>query len=245
MLKPMLLGCSFLLTLSASLSAASAFETDTIKTTAGALRITFIGHASLMFEIGGTVIQVDPSSQLADYSKFPKANLVLITHEHSDHLDPAAIKKVSTGKTTIVCTAACAKTLPKGIVMANGDVKTVDGFKIEAVPAYNIVHKRPDGSPWHPKGVGNGYVITFGNKRVYVASDTENIPEMKDLKAIDVAFLPMNLPYTMTPEMVAEAAKSFMPKVLYPYHTGDTDTSTIIGLLKGTPSIDVRTRRMK
>jgi L-ascorbate metabolism protein UlaG (beta-lactamase superfamily) len=245
MLKLLLIGCSFVLVLSTSLSAAGAFQTDTIKTAAGTLKITFIGHGSLMFEIGGAVILVDPWSKLADYSKLPKATLVLVTHEHPDHLDTAAIKKVSTGHTTVICTASCAKALPKGIVMANGETRTVGAFRIEAVPAYNIIHKRPDGTPWHPKGVGNGYVITFGDKRVYVAGDTENVPEMKDLKSIDVAFLPMNLPYTMTPEMVAEAAKSFMPKVLYPYHTGDTDTSIVVGLLKGTPSIEVRIRSMK
>lgn len=245
MLKTLLIGCSFVLMLSAFHCAARAFETDTIQTSAGALKIVFIGHGSLMFEYGGAVIQVDPYGKLADYSKFPKADLVLITHEHPDHLDPAAIKKVSMAKTTVVATARCAQTLPKAVVMANGDVKTEQGLKIEAVPAYNIVNKRPDGSPWHPKGAGNGYVISFGDKRVYVAGDTENIPEMKNLKSIDVAFLPMNLPYTMTPEMVAEAARSFMPKVLYPYHTGDTDTSVLVGLLKGTPSIEVRIREMK
>jgi L-ascorbate metabolism protein UlaG (beta-lactamase superfamily) len=245
MLKPLILGCSFLVIFAASLPAAGPFATDTIKTSAGALRITFIGHASLMFEIGGSVIYVDPWGKLADYGKLPKAALVLVTHEHSDHLDPSAIKKISTAKTAIVCTAACAKELPGGIVLANGDVKTVAGFKIEAVPAYNIVHKRPDGAPYHPKGVGNGYVITFGSTRVYLAGDTENIPEMKELKGIDIAFLPMNLPYTMTPEMVADAAKSFMPKVLYPYHTGDTDVSALAPLLKDAPSIEVRVRSME
>jgi len=127
----------------------------------------------------------------------------------------------------------------------NGDVKTVEGLKIEAVPAYNIVHKRDTGQPFHPKGVGNGYIITFGDKRAYVAGDTENIPEMKGLKNIDIAFLPMNLPYTMTPEMVADAAKAFKPKILYPYHFGETDTSKVVSLLKGIPEIEVRIRRMK
>jgi L-ascorbate metabolism protein UlaG (beta-lactamase superfamily) len=124
-------------------------------------------------------------------------------------------------------------------------VKTVEGLKIEAVPAYNIVHKRDTGQPFHPKGVGNGYIITFGDKRVYVAGDTENVPEMKGLKNIDIAFLPMNLPYTMTPEMVVEAAKAFKPKILYPYHFGETDTSKVVSLLKGTPEIEVRIRNMK
>jgi L-ascorbate metabolism protein UlaG (beta-lactamase superfamily) len=147
-------------------------------------------------------------------------------------------------KTIFIETALCADRLKTGIVMKNGDVKTEDGIKIEAVPAYNIVHKRDNGQPFHPKGVGNGYVITVGNKQIYIAGDTENIPEMKALKNIDIAFLPMNLPYTMTPEMVADAAKSFKPKILYPYHLGNTDCSKIVDLLKNVKSIDLRIRKM-
>jgi L-ascorbate metabolism protein UlaG (beta-lactamase superfamily) len=126
--------------------------------------------------------------------------------------------------------------------MNNGDIKTIEGLKIEAVPAYNLVHMRSEGVPFHPKGVGNGYVITFGEKRVYVAGDTENTPEMKKLKDIDIAFLPMNLPYTMTPEMVADASKAFKPKILYPYHYGKTDTSKIVELLKDEQDMKVRIR---
>ena len=129
--------------------------------------------------------------------------------------------------------------------MKNGEIKTVQNLKIEAIPAYNIKHMRSPGNPYHPKGVGNGYIITFGDKRVYVAADTENTPEMKALKNIDIAFLPMNLPYTMTPEMVADAAKAFMPKILYPYHYGNTDTSKIVELLKDVEGIEVRIRDMK
>jgi L-ascorbate metabolism protein UlaG (beta-lactamase superfamily) len=124
-------------------------------------------------------------------------------------------------------------------------VRTVEGLRVEAVPAYNIAHKRPSGEPFHPRGTGNGYVITFGDTRVYVAGDTENIPEMRDLKDIAVAFLPMNLPYTMTPEMVADAAKAFRPKILYPYHFGETDTSELVKLLEADESIEVRIRSME
>ncbi len=221
------------------------FETDIIKTSAGDLKITFVGHGTLMFNFGGKVIHVDPYSTLADYNILPKADLILLTHEHRDHLDLKALNMVRTKKTVVVLTETCAKQVQGGIVMMNGDVKTVEGFKIEAVPAYNIVHKRETGQPFHPKGVGNGYIITFGDKRVYVAGDTENVPEMKSLKNIDVAFLPMNLPYTMTPEMVADAAKAFKPKILYPYHFGETDTSKVVSLLKGTPEIEIRIRNMK
>ena len=131
------------------------------------------------------------------------------------------------------------------IVMKNGDVRKVEGIKVEAVPAYNLVHKRENGQPYHPKGVGNGYVLTFADKRLYIAGDTENVPEMSRLKRIDIAFLPMNLPYTMTPEMVADAARSFKPKVLYPYHYGETDPALVVALLKDNRDIEVRIRRMK
>jgi L-ascorbate metabolism protein UlaG (beta-lactamase superfamily) len=223
----------------------SKFEQDVINTGAGDLTITFIGHASLMFSFNGKTIHVDPVSREANYAEMPKADLILITHEHADHFDPAAIEMLRKNGTQIVLTRACWQSIPGGIVMSNGDVRTIDGLRIEAVPAYNIVHQRSPGNPFHPKGRGNGYVITFGDKRVYVAGDTENIPEMKQLKDIDIAFLPMNLPYTMTPEMVADAAESFRPKILYPYHYGQTDPNRLVDLLKTSPSIEVRIRRMR
>ena len=220
-------------------------EVDTIKTSVGELKISFIGHGTLMFTFGGKVIHVDPVLAEADYSVLPKADLILITHEHYDHLDPKAIALIRKEGTEIVLTKKCAAMLKSGIVMKNGDTRTVAGLKIEAVPAYNIVHKRPSGDPFHPRGVGNGYIITFGDKRVYVAGDTENTPEMKALKNIDIAFLPMNLSYTMTPEMVADAAKAFRPKILYPYHFGKTKTSELVTLLAKEKDIEVRIRRME
>jgi len=221
------------------------FETDSIKTSAGDLKITFIGHGTLIFTFVGKIIHVDPFSEMADYTKLPKADIILLTHEHRDHLDLKALNPVRTEKTLVVLTQTCAKQVEGGIVMNHGDVKFIEGLKIEAVPAYNIIHKRDTGQPFHPKGIGNGYIITFGDKRVYVAGDTENIPEMKELKGIDIAFLPMNLPYTMTPEMVADAAKAFKPKILYPYHFGETDTSKLLDLLKSTKEIEIRIRKMK
>jgi L-ascorbate metabolism protein UlaG (beta-lactamase superfamily) len=221
------------------------FETDAIKTSVGDLKITFIGHGTLMLTFGGKIIHVDPYSKMADYTKLPKADIIILTHEHIDHLDLQALNPVRTEKTLVVLTQTCANQVEGGIVMNNGDVKSIGGLKIEAVPAYNIVHKRDSGQPFHPKGIGNGYIVTFGDKRVYIAADTENIPEMKGLKGIDIAFLPMNLPYTMTPEMVADAAKAFKPKILYPYHYGETDTSKLSNLLKDTKEIEVRIRKMK
>jgi L-ascorbate metabolism protein UlaG (beta-lactamase superfamily) len=235
----------FMTILAVQTAAQQKFEEDTFKTSAGDLKITFIGHGSLMFSFGGKIIHVDPYSGVADYAKFPKADMILLCHEHMDHLDQKALGAVRTEKSLLVLTESVAQQIQGGIVMKNGDVKTVGGLKIEAVPAYNIVHKRPEGQPFHPKGIGNGYIITFGDKRVYVAGDTENVPEMKNVKNIDIAFLPMNLPYTMTPEMVADAAKTLKPKILYPYHYGETDTSKLVNLLRGTKEIEVRIRKMK
>ena len=225
--------------------ASHGFEEDVINTSAGDLRIAFIGHGTLMLTFKGKVIHVDPVSREADYSTMPKADLILLTHEHGDHLDTRAIETLRKSGTKLVLTRACAERVAGGVVMQNGDVRTVGALKIEAVPAYNIVNKRSGGQPFHPKGQGNGYVITFGDKRVYIAGDTENTPEMKRLKDIDIAFLPMNLPYTMTPEMVADAARAFKPKVLYPYHYGQTDPNRLVELLKDVKSIEVRIRKMQ
>ena len=224
---------------------AQSFEKETIKTSEGELEITFIGHGTLMFKFNGKIIHIDPFSKLTDYGKLPKADAIFITHQHGDHLDPAALQQIRTDSTIVILTEICAKQVEGGAIMKNGDVREVMGVKVEAVPAYNLIHKRDNGEIFHPKGEGNGYIFTFGNKRVYVAGDTENTPEMKSLKNIDYAFLPMNLPYTMTPDMVANAVKAFRPKVLFPYHYGDTDTSRLIELLKDDKDIDVRIHPMK
>ncbi|MFV2082231.1 MAG: MBL fold metallo-hydrolase [bacterium] len=235
----------FLIAAGISSPASGNSQKDTVKTSEDNLTITFIGHGSLIFQYGGKTIHVDPFGKLADYSSFPKADLILITHDHFDHLDADAIMEVSTDSTKVVLNEAAAARLGRGLILANGDKKNIMGFSIEAVPAYNLVHMRSEGVPFHPKGNGNGYIITFGDRRVYIAGDTENVPEMKALKNIDIAFLPMNLPYTMTPEMVADAAKAFRPGILYPYHFGETDTSKVIELLKGSRDIEVRIRDMK
>jgi L-ascorbate metabolism protein UlaG (beta-lactamase superfamily) len=221
------------------------FESDIIKTVSGDLKITFIGHGTLMFDFGGKIMHLDPVGQYADYSKLPKADIILLTHEHSDHLDIGAIETIRKDNTIVILTEACAAKVRGGIAMKNGDRKTAGGLEIDAVPAYNIVHMRSEGVPFHKKGAGNGYIIKFSDKKIYVAGDTENTTEMKSLEKIDIAFLPMNLPYTMTPEMVADAAKAFKPKIIYPYHYGDTDTSKLVSLMKDAPGTEVRIRKLK
>jgi len=217
-------------------------QEDVIPTSGGDLTISFIGHGTLMFTFEEKVIHIDPVGREADYSTLPDADLILITHEHGDHLDPAAVAEITKGDTEIVVSASCEGSLDGAVVMRNGESATVAGFAIEAIPAYNIVNMRSEGMPYHPKGDGNGYLITFGELRVYVAGDTEDTPEMRALKEIDIAFLPMNLPYTMTPEMVADAARAFQPRILYPYHFGETDTNQLVTLLAGEEGIEVRVR---
>jgi L-ascorbate metabolism protein UlaG (beta-lactamase superfamily) len=217
---------------------------DTFPAKDGDVTVTFVGHGTLVLAWGSYVVHVDPVGEYADYVKMPKADLVLVTHEHGDHLDPAAIAAVRKPGTEVVITKACAAKV-KGTVMANGDRREFGRVVVEAVPAYNIRGERSPGRPFHPKGEGNGYVVTLGGLRVYVAGDTENTPEMKALRAVDVAFLPMNLPYTMTPEMVADAARAFRPKVLYPYHYGDTDPKRLVALLADAKDVEVRIRDLR
>lgn len=224
------------------------FERDQFETSLGSLEISFIGHGSLILAIKGLIIHVDPYSdphgKQVNYALFPKADVILITHEHEDHLDLKAVSQVLTTSTQIVYTKSCERQLEGGLVMKNGDKRTVKNIPIEAIPAYNLIHTRENGQPFHPKTEGNGYVLTFGDWRIYIAGDTENIPEMGDLKDIDIAFLPMNLPYTMTPEMVTRAALSFRPRILYPYHYGKTDTAQLSALLENEKDIDVRIRKL-
>lgn len=221
------------------------FERDTIETAQGALEITFIGHGTLMFRLGDKVIHVDPWSRLGDYAKMPEADLILLTHHHTDHLDPAALREIRTDSTVIVLTPVCSRSVEGGVVMENGDVTELLGIEVRAVPAYNLVHARASGEPFHPKGEGNGYVLTIGDTRVYIAGDTENTPEMKALEDVDVAFLPVNLPYTMSVEMVLDAVRAFKPAILYPYHYGDTDMAGLVDMLKEIPETEVRIRKME
>ncbi len=216
---------------------------DQIPTSAGIVNMHFIGHGSLMFDVNDYIIHIDPVRSSGKYDTLQKADLILVTHEHSDHLDNELINDLRKSSTLLYTNANSASRIPWAQKMLPGDKKVSGIVTIEAVPAYNIVNERSKGMVFHPRGVGNGYVLTIGDKRFYIAGDTENTPEMKALKNIDVAFLPMNLPYTMTPEMVADAVKSFKPRILYPYHFSDTNTDLIVNLLKDT-EIQVRIRKL-
>jgi len=226
-------------------AAAEQFDSDIIKTSEGRLQITFLGHASLRMDFHGRNIYIDPSSEVADFSEMPKADIILFTHEHSDHFDLKALSELRTENTLVVLPEICASKYGEGIIMKNEDVKIVQGLKIEGVPAYNIVHKRASGFPYHLKGIGNGYIITFGDKRVYVAGDTEKIPEMDELSDIDVAFLPVALPDAMTVEMAADAVKAIKPSIVYPYRYGDTDIAALKELLKDQSETELRIRNLK
>ena len=214
----------------------AAAQTDTFKTKSGKEVIfTAIKHASIRITYEGKEIEVDPVRALkptTDYSRFPKADYILVTHEHFDHCDTAAIRQLEKPTTVIVTNANCAKIIDKSKAMYNGDhMKLADDITIDAVPAYNTT---PGKEKYHPKGRDNGFILTLDGFRVYISGDTEDIPEMRNIKNIDVAFLSTNQPFTMTPEQTARAAKTIKPKVLYPYHYSDTDIQKVVNLLKGT-----------
>lgn len=219
---------------------------DVYETEDGPVKITLVGHGSLMIEFDGKITHIDPYSKVADYSKLPKADMILLTHEHADHLDTLAIDAIKKENTYFLMSKVCNDILGYGSVIENGQTVTDSGIlpEIVAVPAYNIVNKKPDGEAYHPKGRGNGYVICLHNFAIYVAGDTENIPEMEELKnTIDVAFMPKNLPYTMTDDMFVDAARKVNPKVLYPYHFSEFDEAKMGESLKDT-DIKIQVRPM-
>jgi L-ascorbate metabolism protein UlaG (beta-lactamase superfamily) len=218
------------------LLASSLFAAEEFTTSAGKVEITPIMHASLIIKTGGKIIYVDPAQ--GKYDGLPQADYIFITDIHGDHLAPPIVEKLKKPGTVIVAPKAAADKLPGCQVMANGDTKTVGDIKVEAIPMYNL-KPAANGTTYHEKGRGNGYILTIGGKRFYFAGDTEGIPEMRALKSIDVAFIPMNLPFTMTPADAAEAVKAFHPAVVYPYHYRGQDTKIFAKALEGT-GIDVR-----
>jgi L-ascorbate metabolism protein UlaG (beta-lactamase superfamily) len=227
-----------------ALSAASRAQTDTISTNRGDLRITPVVHGSLMLQWDNKVIHVDPSSAVGgDFTGLPKGDLILITDIHGDHMDRAKIDLLKKPGSVIVTSAAVKQTIGEAQTIANGETKTFAGIQIEAVPAYNLVRGPQQGQLFHDKGRGNGYILTLGDKRLYISGDTECIPEMKAVRNIDVAFVCMNLPYTMTPGEAAECVNNFKPKIVYPYHYGQSNLQEFSSAVQKTPGIDVRLRK--
>ena len=219
------------------------FEVDEFKTKSGkTVKFHALVHASIRIEYNGKEIEIDPvrklGSKTIDYAAMPKADFVFVTHEHGDHFDKEAIKILSREDTQLIMNKRCADMYGPCGVLANGQSAQFGDISVDAVPAYNISEGR---TQFHPKGRDNGYILTIDGLRIYIAGDTEDIPEMKDVKNIDIAFLPCNQPYTMTTEQLVRAAKVIKPKVLFPYHYGQTDVSGIASQLKGT-GIDVRIR---
>jgi len=245
MMKKLILGLLTALCCSTTACGQLQNEVDEFKTVHGKrVKIHALLHASIRIEYDGKEIEVDPVSKLGnrttDYASFPKANYILVTHEHGDHFDKGAISLLTAKHTTLITNKRCADMLGYGDVMANGDSQEIaSDIKLEAVPAYN---NTPGREKFHPQGRDNGFILTLDGLRIYIAGDTEDIPEMAAVKDIDIAFLPCNQPYTMTPEQLVKAARTVKPKTLFPYHYGKTDVSKIPSLLKSS-AIDVRIRR--
>ena len=218
------------------------YEVDVFKTKSGkTLKFHALAHSSIRVEYEGQEIQIDPVMKMGnktiDYAAMPKADYLFVTHEHGDHFDKEAIKTLSDAETQLIMNGRCVEMYGAGKAMKNGEkVELAKDFTVEAVPAYNITEGR---TQFHPQGRDNGYILTIDGMRIYIAGDTEDIPEMECIKNIDIAFLPCNQPYTMTTEQVVKVAKTIQPKVLFPYHYGQTDVSTIPSQL---PGIDVRIR---
>ena len=198
---------------------------DRIATSEGDVIVHPVGHASLVLQFGDHVIYVDPAKQ--DFAGLPAPTGILVTHEHGDHFDGPNLEKIAGDKAAIMSNAAVAANLPaslkaRALPLENGGSGELDGIKVAAVPAYNITADRKQ---YHPQGRDNGYVLTLGDKKIYIAGDTEDTPEMRALTGVDVAFLPMNLPYTMSVEQAADAVQAFRPGIVYPYHSRGSDTA--------------------
>jgi L-ascorbate metabolism protein UlaG (beta-lactamase superfamily) len=218
--------------------ARSATAPQTFPTPAGDVKITPLNHASTLIEAGGKTIYLDPAKP-AKFAGRAKADLILITDIHPDHMDPASIAELSQPGTEVLAPPAVVETVTNAKPIANGETKTWQTWSIEAIPAYNLTRGPAPGKLFHDKGRGNGYVLTYGGKRFYFSGDTEGIPEMRALKNIDVAFVCMNLPYTMPPDEAADAVRAFHPKVVIPYHYRGSDLTTFQKRLEDT-GIEVR-----
>ena len=226
--------------------------TDTFSTPAGDATLTPIHHATLLLRVSGKAIYFDPAAADASYEGLPKADYVFVTDIHGDHMDPAGLAKVKKDDTVIVAPPAVNEKMPAGVVMKNGDTHDFGTFKVEAVPMYNLERGPSAGKLFHDKGRGNGYVLTFAKatggsaaptaSRFYVSGDTECTPEMKAMKAIDVAFVCMNLPYTMPPSEAATCVNAFKPKVVFPFHYKGSNLDELTAAIKPGSGVEVRKR---
>lgn len=229
---------ALLFTAALTTGAFAADQTQTFSTSAGPVKITPIYHAAAKITAGNDVIVIDPAPP-AKLDGVGPADLILITDIHGDHMNAADVKTLSKDGTVVIAPASVQQTITQAKMLANGDTTTWHKWKITAVPMYNIKHNQPSGEPYHPKGRGDGYVLNYGGKNFYFAGDTEGTPEMRALKDIDVAFIPMNLPYTMTPDEAADAVKAFHPKVAIPYHYKGQDIAQFKKDLAGS-GVEVR-----
>ena len=223
-------------------------QADVVETSKGPLKLTPLFHGSVMLEFDGKIIHIDPWSQ-ADYTGIPKADLIVITHTHADHMDSALLKTLRKESTILVGPPAVTDTLNGTVgdtdALSNGEKKAFLGIEIEGVPMYNLKLGSGPGKPFHHKGIGNGYILTFGDTRVYFSGDTECVPEMKALKDISIAFVAMNPPRTMPPSEAAACVAEFRPKIVYPYHYRGQNTQEFADALKTTPGVEVRLRKLE
>jgi len=219
----------------------TALDGDSIATTDGDIIIHPVDHASLVLGFGDAVIYVDPVGGAARYEGLPAPTAILVTHGHGDHFDVPTLEAIA-GTAPILTSQEVFDKLPEALkanatAIANGEEQSLNGIAVRAIAAHNITEDRMQ---YHPVGVGNGYVLTLGDKLVYVAGDTEPTEDMLALTDIEVAFLPMNLPYTMTPEQAAEAINTFKPRIVYPYHYGESDLSILETALEGDTELRLR-----
>jgi L-ascorbate metabolism protein UlaG (beta-lactamase superfamily) len=219
-------------------------KSDTFETPAGAITVQPVRHASLMLRLGNYTIYADPVWGAERYKDLPKPDLILLTHEHSDHLDAETLNGIVGPGTRIIGAKVAIDALEGDLaaraeVIAQGQTKEVNGIFITAIPAHNLT---PDRLKYHPQGNGNGYILAFGGKRIYISGDTEDTEEMRGLTDIDIAFLPMNLPYTMTGQQAADAARAFHPRIVYPFHYINGEENKIFANELAGENIDVRLR---
>lgn len=225
---------------------AAGYKSDSFTTPKGRpVEIAFVKHGSIILDVDGFTVYIDPVTIYGnDFANVPKADMILVTHEHHDHLDPAAITELTKDSTRLLGSRRIPELLGYGESMLPGETTDIEAadFTITAFPAYNI---SPDHLQFHPKERNDiGFIFDIDGLRIYVAGDTEDIPDMANLKDIDIAFLPVNQPYTMTPEQAIHAVEMFRPKIFYPYHYGDTDLTPIVEKFKDSTT-EVRIRNLQ